>query len=175
MLTKKIEDAINFQINAEFWSGYLYLAMACDLDDKGFKGIANWYKVQFEEEFAHARIFINHVLARGGRVTLAPIKEVPTTFDSPLDCFNKTLLHERKVSGLVNNLYALAEEEHDYATRQMLNWFVAEQVEEEDMAQELIDDLKLIGNDGTGLYQFDRELAKRVYKAPALLTGESAE
>lgn len=171
MLTKKIEDAINDQINAEFWSGYLYLAMSCDMEEKGYKGIANWFRVQFEEELAHARIFINHVLARGGKVNLMPIKEVPSEYDSPAQAFAKTLEHEKVVSSLINNLYSMAEDEKDYATRQMLNWFVAEQVEEEDTAREMIDNLKLIGNDGTGIYQFDRQLATRTYTAPALLTN----
>jgi len=170
MLTKKIEKAINDQINAEFWSAYLYLSMACDMESKGFKGIANWFRVQYEEELAHARIFINHVTARGGRVNLAPIAEVPGEWANPEEVFAKTLEHERVVTSLINDLYALAEDEKDYATRQMLNWFIAEQVEEEDTAQEMIDNLNLIARDGTGIYQFDRQLASRTFVAPAILT-----
>lgn len=170
MLKKKIEEAINDQINAEFWSGYLYLSMACDMESKGFKGIANWFRVQYEEELAHARIFINHINARGGKVKLAPIAEVPSEWNSPEEAFAKTLEHERVVTARINDLYALAEDEKDYATRQMLNWFIAEQVEEEDTAQEMIDNLRLIGTDGTGIYQFDMQLASRTFTPPAILT-----
>lgn len=169
MISKKINDAINAQINWEFWSGYLYLSMANNFEAAGRKGVANWFRIQFKEEFAHAQIFINYLNARGGRVTLAPIAEVPQEWESPLEAFTKTLEHERHVTSLIHNLYALAEAEQDFATRQMLNWFVAEQVEEEETAQDIIDDFSLVGNDGTGIYHIDAELGKRTYTAPALL------
>ena len=130
MLSNKIQDAINAQINAEFWSAYLYLSMAMHFETEGRKGIANWFNIQFKEEQAHAQIFMNYVNQRGGRVVLAPIAEVPASWTSPLDAFKATLEHERKVTALINNIYAIAEEEHDYATRDRLNWFVSEQVEE---------------------------------------------
>ena len=123
-----------------------------------------------ESPFAHAQIFINYLNARGAKVVLSPIKEVPSEWASPLEAFAATLAHERQVTSLINNLYALAEEEKDFATRQMLNWFIAEQVEEEETAQDLIDNFTLVGEDGTGIYQIDAELAKRTYKAPALLS-----
>lgn len=169
MISEKIQEAINAQINREFWSGYLYLSMANNFEAIGRKGIANWFRIQFKEEFAHAQIFINYLNARGGRVTLAPIAGVPSEWSSPLEAFAATLAHERTVTSFINELYALAEEERDFATRQMLNWFVAEQVEEEDTAQEIIDNLTLVGDDGTGIYQIDSELGKRTYTAPALL------
>ena len=170
MISNKISSAINAQINWEFWSGYLYLSMANHFESIGRKGIANWFRIQFKEEFAHAQIFINYLNARGAKVVLSPIKEVPSEWASPLEAFAATLAHERQVTSLINNLYALAEEEKDFATRQMLNWFIAEQVEEEETAQELIDNFTLVGEDGTGIYQIDAELAKRTYKAPALLS-----
>ena len=169
MLTKSINDAINAQINREFWSGYLYLSMANHFEAEGYNGIANWFRVQFKEEFAHAQIFINYVNNRGGRVLLAPIAGVPSEWESPLAACGATLKHEETVTNCINDLYYLAEQEKDYATRQMLNWFVAEQVEEEDTVRTLIDNLKLIGEDGTGLYQFDKNLAARTYVAPAIL------
>ncbi|MBO4995242.1 MAG: ferritin [Muribaculaceae bacterium] len=169
MLSNKIQDAINAQINAEFWSAYLYLSMAMHFEAEGRKGIANWFNIQFKEEQAHAQIFMNYVNQRGGRVVLAPIAEVPASWTSPLDAFKATLEHERKVTALINNIYAIAEEEHDYATRDRLNWFVSEQVEEEETAKELIDKFTLIGNDGMGLYMLDQELAARVYNAPSIL------
>ena len=169
MINNKINDAINAQINREFWSGYLYLSMANNFEALGRKGVANWFRIQFQEEFAHAQIFINYVNARGGRVVLAPIDAVPNEWKTPLEAFVATLEHERKVTNFINELYALAESEKDFATRQMLNWFIAEQVEEEDTAQELIDNFMLVGEDGTGIYQLDNELGQRVFNAPAIL------
>lgn len=171
-ISKKINDAINAQINWEMWSGYLYLSMANNFEAMGHKGIANWFHVQFQEEFAHAQVFINYLNSRGGRVILAPIAGVPTEWASPLEAFKATLEHEQKVTSLINDLYALAEEEKDFATRQMLNWFVAEQVEEEDTARELIDNFTLIGDNGYGIYQLDADLGSRTYTAPAILNNK---
>ena len=169
MLNPKTQDALNEQINAEFWSAYLYLSMAMHFESEGNAGIANWFRVQFKEEQAHAEIFINYVVSRGGRVVLKPIAEVPSEWASPLAAFEHTLEHEQKVTAMITALYALAEEHHDYATRGKLNWFVSEQVEEEETAQGLIDRLKLTGDNGLALYMLDSELAARVYNAPAPL------
>ncbi len=138
-------------------------------EEKGYAGIANWFRIQFKEEQAHAEIFINYLVSRGGRVVLKPIDAVPTEWDSPLAAFEDTLAHEEKVTALINNIYALAEAEHDYATRGKLDWFIAEQVEEEETAKGLIDRLKLIGDNGLALYMLDQELAQRVYNVPAPL------
>ena len=172
MIKENIAEAINAQINAEFWSAYLYLSMAMDFEAKGRGGIANWFRIQFKEEQAHAEIFINYLVSRGGRVVLKPIDAVPETWETPLAAFEATLLHEQKVTSLINELYALAEKEHDYATRGKLDWFVAEQVEEEETASNLIDRLRLIGDDGLALYMLDQELATRVYNVPAPLAGK---
>ena len=173
MLSKTIEDAINAQINAELWSAYLYLSMATNFDAKGLPGIANWFKIQFKEEQAHAEIFMNYINSRGGRVILKPIDAVETEWATPLDAFKATLAHEQKVTALINNIYALAESEHDYATRDRLNWFISEQVEEEESAQELIDKFALIGDNGMGLYMLNQELAARVFNTPSpLATAE---
>ena len=171
MISKKMVEALNEQINREFWSGYLYLSMANHFEAEGRKGIANWFRIQFKEEFDHAQIFINYVNARGGRVILAPVAEVPLSWESPLAAFADTLEHERVVTKCIHDLYALAEEEKDFATRQQLNWFIAEQVEEEEGAQEIIANLTLVGSDGTGIYQIDSELGKRSYTTPAPLSG----
>ena len=170
MISKKMNEAINSQINAEMWSAYLYLSMANNFEAKGLKGIANWFNVQYKEELAHAQIFINYLNSRDGRVLLAPIAGVETEWATPLDAFKATLEHEQKVTGLINDLYSLAEEEKDFATREKLNWFVAEQVEEEETARELIDNFTLIGDNGYGIYQLDQELGSRTYTAPAILT-----
>lgn len=169
MLSPKLQDALNAQINAEFWSAYLYLSMAMHFESVGYHGIANWYRVQFKEEQAHAEIFINYVNSRGGRVMLQPIAEVPSEWASPLAAFEDTLAHEEKVTGLINDLYALAEAEHDYATRGKLDWFVNEQVEEEDNCRNLIDRVKLAGDTPLAIFQFDQELATRTYTVPSPL------
>ncbi len=163
MLNKKLEEALNAQINAEFWSAYLYLSMSSDMSDKGMAGVANWFAIQFKEEQDHAMKFFNYVISRGGKVTLKPIEKVDTEWKSPLVAFEQTLQHEEKVTSLINDLYALAEQEKDYATQSMLKWFIDEQVEEEENAKAIIDTLKLIGDNGYGLYQLDKELATRVY------------
>ena len=135
--------------------------------------MANWFAVQFKEEQDHAMIFFNYLQSRGGRVLLSPIAEVPTEWASPLAAFEHTLEHEGKVTSLINNLMALAVEEKDFAAQSRLNWFVDEQVEEEENATELIQKLRLIGNNGYGLYQLDQELAARVYtQATPLTTAE---
>lgn len=172
MLNNKLQDAINEQINAELWSAYLYLSMGLHFEAEGMPGVANWFKIQFQEEQAHATIFMNYVNQRGGRVVLKAIDAVPTSWESPLEAFKATLEHEKKVTSLINNLYALAEAEKDYATRDRLNWFVSEQVEEEDNCRTLIDKFTLIGNDGMGLYMLDQELGARTYTAPSILSAE---
>lgn len=172
MLNNKVQDALNEQINAEFWSAYLYLSMAQHFEAEGMPGVANWFKIQFQEEQAHATIFMNYINQRGGRVTLKAIDAVPTSWESPLEAFKATLEHEKKVTALINDLYALAESERDYATRDRLTWFVSEQVEEEDNCRTLIDKFSLIGNDGMGLYMLDQELDSRTYTAPSALSAE---
>ncbi len=110
MISPKIQSAINDQINAEFWSAYLYLSMAMNFESKGQAGVANWFRIQFREEQAHAEILINYLNQRGGRVILAPIAAVETEWATPLEAFEATLEHEQKVTSLINNLFALAEE-----------------------------------------------------------------
>lgn len=173
MLNPKIEKALNAQINAEFWSANLYLSMATKFENEGFAGIANWFKIQFKEEQAHAEIFMNYVASRGGRVLLGAIDAVPTEWASPLDAFEATLAHEEKVTALINDIYALAEAEHDYATRGRLDWFISEQVEEEETATGLVDRLKFIGDDKLALYMLDQELAARVYNVPSPLAAKA--
>lgn len=171
MLNEKIEKALNEQINKEIWSAYLYLSMAMKFETTPLTGVANWFKIQYKEELAHAEIFMNYVNQRGGRVILEPIEGVPSEWNSALDAFKATLEHEQKVTASINNIYAITEEIHDYATRDRLQWFISEQVEEEETAQHLIDQFTLIGNDGMGLYTIDQELASRVYNAPAPLAN----
>jgi len=170
MLNKKIQDALNEQINAELWSAYLYLSMGAYCYSIGRAGAANWYEIQFQEEQDHAKILFNYVVSRGGRVELKPIAAVQQEWKSLLDCVEATLAHEQKVTALINNLFALTLEENDFATQSRLKWFIDEQVEEEENAQEIIDRLKLVGDDGYGLYMLDKELGARTYTQTAELS-----
>ncbi len=169
MLTPKLEEALNAQINAEMWSAYLYLSMAAYAHAQGHAGMANWFEVQFKEEQDHAMILYKYIISRGGKVYLKAIDAVPEKWGSPLEIFEETLVHEQKVTTMINNLCALAANENDYATQSMLIWFIDEQVEEEDNVQKLIDSLKLIKDNGFGLYMLDKELAARSYVKPATL------
>ncbi|MCE5179029.1 MAG: ferritin [Porphyromonadaceae bacterium] len=163
MVSKDLENAINKQINAEFWSAYLYLSMSSHFSHEGLPGFANWFKVQFQEEQDHAVKFMNYLISKGNKVELTPIEKVDTSWESLLNAFQDTLKHERIVTSLINNLVSLARKENDYATENMLQWFVNEQVEEEETAQAMIDSLKLIGSNGFGIYTMDKELAQRKY------------
>ena len=163
MISKKLEAAINAQINAEMWSAYLYLSMSAYCQDAGYPGIANWFAIQFKEEQDHATILFNYLQSRGGRVLLEPIAAVDTEWTSPLAAFQHTLEHEGKVTAMINNLMAMAVEEKDFALQSRLNWFVDEQVEEEENATDLVNKFRMVGDNGYGLYQLDQELAARVY------------
>lgn len=165
-IEEKLSKAINDQINFEFYSGYLYLAMSNYWREQGRNGVANWFRIQAKEESAHAEIFMNYLHDRDGHVHLDPIAEVKQEWKSLNECFADSLAHERIVTKRIYDLYALAEEEKDYATRQMLNWYIAEQVEEESTLQDILDNLELVNGDGTGILQIDRELGARTYTEP---------
>ena len=169
MLSQKLHEAMNAQVNAELWSAYLYLAMSLDAEAKGFKGVANWFYVQFQEEQAHARIFMNYLNSRDAKVVLKPIESVPASWDTVLDMFKQTLEHEKKVTSLINNLAAIANEDRDYASVNRLNWFIDEQVEEEESAREMIGTVGAVEDNKYGMYMLDKELAARVYNVPSPL------
>lgn len=172
MLSRKLEEAINDQINAELWSAYLYLSMSTHFANAGLPGFANWFGIQFKEEQDHAMRFMNYMVAKGNKVVLQPIKKVDTTWDSVLAAFEDTLKHEKVVTALINDIVAIAKEEKDYATENVLQWFVSEQVEEEETAQGLIDALRLIGGQGYGIYMLDKELGQRKYVSTLPAAGE---
>jgi ferritin len=173
MLSTKLHAAINDQINAELWSAYLYLSMSLDAEAKGLKGVANWFYVQWLEEQDHARILMNYLNSRDAKVTLKPIEAVQTEWGTVLDMFNKTLEHEKVVTSLINNLAAIAAEDHDFASSNMLVWFINEQVEEEESAREMIFAVESVEGNKYGMYQLDKELATRVYtQASPLATNE---
>jgi len=166
MINKKVEKAINKQINAEMWSGYLYLSMSSYFESIGLSGFANWMWTQAREEMTHAMRLYSHVIERGGRVIFDAIEKVPNEWKSPQHVFEETYMHEKKVTGLIENLVDIAEKEKDRATYNMLQWFIDEQVEEEASADEILQKLKLIGKNGNGLFMIDRELSQRVFTPP---------
>ena len=172
MLSSNLYKAINEQINAELWSAYLYLSMSMDCQAKGYNGIANWFYVQFQEEQAHARIFMNYLNSRDAKVELLPIVEVRISWDSVLDMFKQTLEHEKKVTGLINNIAAIANEDRDYASINRITWFIDEQVEEEESAREMIAAFEAVEGNKYGMYMLDKELATRTYVAPSPLAAE---
>ena len=172
MLSEKLHAALNEQINAELWSAYLYLSMSMDAEAKGLKGVANWFYVQWLEEQDHARILMNYINSRDGKVCLNPIEPVRTEWSSVLEMFQETLKHEKVVTGLINNLAAIAAEDRDFASSNMLVWFVDEQVEEEESARDMIFAAESVEGDKYGMYQLDKELAARTYtQASPLASG----
>lgn len=171
MLSQQLHEALNAQINAEMWSAYLYLSMSVDAEAKGLKGVANWFYVQFQEEQDHARILMNYILSRNAEVRLQPIAEVRTSWDSPLEMFRDTLEHEQKVTAMINNLAAIAAGDKDYASSNMLVWFIDEQVEEEESAREMIGACEAVEDNKFGLYMLDKELSARTYAQAAPLAS----
>lgn len=174
MLSERLHKAINEQINAELWSAYLYLSMSMDAEAKGYKGVANWFYVQWLEEQDHARILANYLNSRDAKVELKPIAEVQTEWNSILEMFQHTLKHEKVVTSLINNLASIAHEDRDFASSNMLVWFIDEQIEEEESAREKIFAAEAVEGDKYGMYQLDKELGARVYTQASPL-AKSAE
>jgi len=166
MLNPKMEKAINAQINAELYSSYLYLAMGAHFESVSLAGLANWMRMQAQEELFHGMKMYDFVHERGGRVNLEAIAKPPAKWKTPLEVFTEVLKHEQKVTGLINDLANLAQDERDHATTIFLQWFITEQVEEEASATAIVDKLKLIGNDPNGLFVLDNELGQRVFTPP---------
>lgn len=161
MLSKKIQEALNGQINAELYSSYLYLAMAAHFEAANLKGFANWMRIQAGEEYSHAMKFYGYINDRMGRVALQEIAAPPASWPSAQAAFNEVCKHEAKVTGLINDLVDLAVAQKDHATTSMLQWFVNEQVEEEASANEILAMLKAIKDSANGLFMIDHQLAKR--------------
>jgi len=162
MIGKKIENAMNEQIKHETFSAYLYFSMAAYFHSKSLDGMAQWMKSQAQEEFAHALRFFNHINDRGGRIELLALEKPQTEWESPIAAFKAALVHEEFITGKINALAKLADEENDRAAGIMLQWFVTEQVEEEATVSTVIDMLELIGDSGHGVLMADRELGSRV-------------
>lgn len=169
MMNERMQNAINGQIKWELYSAYLYLSMSVWYMSSGLKGFAQWERVQAQEELAHALKFLDYVTARGGRVELQAVEAPPKDWKSPRDAFEFSLAHEKKVTGMIHDLVNLAIAEKDHATYNMLQWYVNEQVEEEENATEIVEKLRMIEDErGKGmLYMLDKELGSRVYTPPA--------
>lgn len=166
MLTKKLEKAINEQINKELYSAYFYLGMSAYFTSKDLDGFANFFYVQYQEETFHAMKMYNYVLERGGEIKLTAIAEPPQEFKSPLDVFEQTYEHEKLVTKSIHNLMDVALSENDHATVSFLKWYVDEQVEEEATVNRLVNRMRLVGDNVGGLFIMDSELKARVFTPP---------
>ena len=166
MIADKIVTALNDQIQAEAESAYLYFAMSAWFQNNSFDGMAQWMRSQAVEEMGHAQRFMNHILDRGGKVTLLPLGIKKTEWKSALEAFQDALAHEKYITSRINDLVDLSYELKDRASRSFLEWFVNEQVEEEAVASKVVDDLSLIGDNGHGILMIDRELGQRQVTIP---------
>ena len=168
MVDKKVIELLNDQINKEFYSAYLYLDMANYYTDMHLDGYANYYTIQAQEERDHALLFMKYMQNNGLKVTLEAIGKPDKVYASVLDPLLAAAEHERYVTSLINAIYHEAHQAHDYRTMKFLDWFVDEQMEEEDNADSMISRYKLFGGEARGLYLLDQEYAARVYTAPSL-------
>ncbi len=166
MIPDKITKAFNEQIMHEYFSAYLYLSMAAWLETEGLEGMGRWMRVQALEEMSHAMKFFDHILERGGEPELLAIKKPQAKWDSALVAFENALAHEQFISGKINDLMTLSIVENDHASKTMLQYFVDEQVEEEDNASKNVYNLRMVGDKGQGLLMLDREFGSRVFKLP---------
>lgn len=161
MPSKKMEKALNKQLNAELYSAYIYAAMGAYFESKSLEGFAHWMNMQCQEEVVHAQKFYKYINDANGRVILDAIAKPPVDFPSALKVFEETLKHEKYVTSLIHKLVDLARSESDHATESFLQWFVNEQVEEEATANRILDQLKLVGDGPQGLFMLDREMVQR--------------
>jgi ferritin len=166
MISKKLQDAINLQINKELHSEYIYLSMAAYFHSNDLDGIANFFSVQTQEEHFHAMKLYNYLLERGGKVELKTIDGPPVEFKSYVDVFEQTLAHEQYISKSIHELMDLAIKENDHSLASFLKWYVDEQVEEEATVSRLLGRMKLIDGNGQGLLMIDAELAQRTFTPP---------
>ncbi|MEN8097847.1 MAG: ferritin [Chloroflexota bacterium] len=165
MFNQRLVDAFNTQITNELNSAYIYFGMAAYFDSSNLPGFATWMRAQAQEEMAHALKIYDFVNERGADVKLAALDAPSTTYESPLAAFKAAYKHEQFISGTIHQLYKLAEEEGDYASKPLLYWFIEEQVEEEASAKEIVDQLEMVQDSRTGMYMLDKQLGERVFNA----------
>lgn len=162
MISQKIQDELNTQLNAEFYSSYFYLSMSAYFESNDLQGFSRWFRVQANEEYSHAMKIFDYIYQIGGVVKLMKIDGPKTDWDSFLEVFEDTFEHEQKVTKSINTLLDLSMTEKDYATVNFLQWFVSEQVEEEATSQQNVKKMKMIGDSKSGLFMLDKELGSRV-------------
>ncbi|MBN1292976.1 MAG: ferritin [Candidatus Latescibacteria bacterium] len=167
MLGKKMEKMMNKQVNREFYAAYLYLSMAAYFDTLNLSGFAQWMRTQTQEEVVHAMKIFDYIQERGGKVILEAIEKPSAKLSSPLAAFEAAYEHEQKVTGWINELVDAAREEKDHASVIFLQWYVTEQVEEEQSVDAIVNHLKMVGDSPHALLMIDRELGKRAFNAPA--------
>jgi len=167
-MSAKLHQLLNEQINKEMYSAYLYLEISNYYNDLGLAGFASWYKIQAQEEMAHADLFLRYMQHIDAKVELEAIAKPDAKLDSPRKGLQVSLEHEKYVTASINAIYKEAWSNNDFQTTEFLNWFVKEQGEEERNANDLINKFDLFGNDARSLYLLDQELAGRVYSAPSL-------
>ena len=160
-MKQAVLDGISEQIRNELYSGYLYLSMSSHFEVENLKGFAHWMRLQAQEELEHAVRLFDHVARRGSRATLMAIEAPPTEYGTPLSIFQKALEHERTVTRSINELYRLAREHNEYPTELELQWFIQEQVLEEDNAATAVDQLSLAGDNKAAVLMLDREFGLR--------------
>jgi ferritin len=169
-MDEKMVDALNSQLNAELYSAYLYLSMGTWFESEDMSGFASWMKVQAQEELSHSMKIYDYIIQRGDRVTLTRIDSPPTEWESPVKAFEHVYAHEQKVTGLINQLVNLAISLGDHATNNFLQWFVAEQVEEEESSSGVLKKVKMTNDSLSALLMLDTELSKRVFTPPSPVT-----
>ena len=174
MLSPAINDALNDQINFELFSSYIYFSMAAWFEGEDLPGHGNWMKVQAAEELLHADKLYNYINERDGRVIAKAIDAPPSAWESPLAAFQHAYEHEQKVSARFNKLVDLALKEGDHATNNFLQWFVSEQVEEETSVKAVVQQLKMVGEEGHGMFVLDKELGARVFTLPLANDGDAS-
>ncbi len=167
MIDEKMQRALNEQIGREFYSSYLYVSISAHFQAEGLSGFSSWFRIQAQEELAHTMRVFDFIGDRAGRVELYPVAAPPAKWGSPTTVFEAVLEHEQEIAERINALVELSFELRDHASRSFLQWFVDEQVEEEGSVQDILAKLRLVGDDGQGLFMIDQELGKRVYTAPA--------
>ena len=165
MIGKKLNDAISDQIKNELESYYIYLSMAAYFHSKALDGMGHWMRVQAHEEMIHAMKFMNHLIDRSGKVVLKDLKQLKTSWKSPLEAFQDAFKHEQFITGKINDLTTIARAEKEYGSEPMLAWFADEQVEEESNTGKIAEQIEMVGADKSGLLMLDRELAARAYPA----------
>lgn len=168
MISKRMEEAINNQINEELFSAYLYLSMSAYFESQSLKGFANWMRIQAMEEQFHAMKFYDYLNERGATVELHAIEKPDNTWESMLVVFEETLKHEEHITSKISELVTISLEEKDYASQNFLQWYIDEQVEEEATASEILDQIKFLGDNKHGLLMLDREFSARVYTPPVV-------